>query len=300
MNSNQHIDVEDLASLALLLLSTEETSETRRHLTGCAECTAEYNQIRSDLGTYAFATEIVEVPAGARDRFIARMSAANVDRSSSAVNFAAAATMPSLSSPAYGAAAPSTATAASAGPALVPAYAGARSSTARILPWIGWAAAAAAIIVAVGLRQDRDSLRAALQAADGQTAQLQSQLHASDRLLGTLTDPSAVKVSLTVPKAVALPSARATYQAKTGSLLMLASNLSPLPAQKVYELWIIPANGGAPLPAGTFSPDAHGSASLLVPSVHGAVVAKALGITIEPAGGSTTPTMPIVLAGAPS
>ena len=174
-----------------------------------------------------------------------------------------------------------------------------RPRTARILAWTGWAAAAS-LVAALGLRQDRDALRNALRAEDTETARYQLNAEKAQRILGTLTSPASVRVTLTVPKAPATPSARATYGASTGTLLLQASNLQPLPVGKVYEMWIIPADGTAPVAAGTFSPDAHGNASLLAPAIPGATAAKAFGITAEPIGGSPGPTMPILLVGAVS
>jgi len=75
--------------------------------------------------------------------------------------------------------------------------------------------------------------------------------------------------------------------------------MQPLPPNKTYELWVIPASG-APIPAGTFRPDASGSGSVVMPSIPQGVQAKAFGITVENAGGSQTPTMPIILSGAAS
>ena len=46
------------------------------------------------------------------------------------------------------------------------------------------------------------------------------------------------------------------------SLIFLASNLPPVPSQKAYELWLIPISG-APMPAGVFKPDTHGSATVV-------------------------------------
>jgi anti-sigma-K factor RskA len=78
---------------------------------------------------------------------------------------------------------------------------------------------------------------------------------------------------------------------------MQASNLDPLPSNKTYELWVIPMKG-APMPAGMFRPDAAGNASVVMPDMPKGIEAKAFGVTVENAGGSITPTMPIVLAGA--
>lgn len=72
----------------------------------------------------------------------------------------------------------------------------------------------------------------------------------------------------------------------------MANNMEPLPANKVYELWLMPANGGAPMPAGTFKPDAGGNA-MMNHSMTAGMEARAFAVTIEPEGGSQTPTMPI-------
>ncbi|MGA7857108.1 MAG: anti-sigma factor, partial [Terracidiphilus sp.] len=63
-------------------------------------------------------------------------------------------------------------------------------------------------------------------------------------------------------------------------------------------LWVIPANGNAPIPAGLFRPDAAGNASVVLPPLPKGVPAKAFGVTVEKAEGSATPTAPIILAGA--
>ena len=286
MNPNEHISPEDLATLALLVTeppsgSAEETelAEFRAHLRGCAECRAELRQVRSDFSLYALGrVEPVAPPAGARERFLSALQNAG----------ARAAVTAETGTPT-----PRTTLL----PTLVQRR---RSPAALVLPWAGWAVAAAVAVMALGLRQERDGLRQEVSQQNLATARLQADEAKAHSLLNTLTGPGAVRVNLTIPKSKAEPNARATYQQKTGTLLLLAGNLAPLPSQKVYELWLIPANGSSPIPAGTFSPDAHGNASLLVPALHGATTAKAFGITVENAGGSTTPTMPIVLAGAPS
>jgi hypothetical protein len=93
------------------------------------------------------------------------------------------------------------------------------------------------------------------------------------------------------------PQGKAIYSRQNNGLIFVASNLLPLPAQKAYELWIIPTQG-APIPAGVFKPDAHGGAMLINPPIPAGVEAKAFAITIEPEKGSTAPTMPIVMMGA--
>ena len=107
-------------------------------------------------------------------------------------------------------------------------------------------------------------------------------------------------MTLTQPKGKPEPTGRATYVASRGTLVFQGNNLAPLAANKVYELWLLPADGGAPIAAGTFSPDSRGNANLVTPKLAGAVAAKAFAITVENEGGATTPTLPILLLGAAS
>jgi len=82
-------------------------------------------------------------------------------------------------------------------------------------------------------------------------------------------------------------------------LIFIASNLKPVPAQKAYELWLIPMHG-EPIPAGVFKPDARGSATVINPPLPAGVEAKAFAITVESEQGSSKPTPPIVMMGAGS
>jgi len=116
-------------------------------------------------------------------------------------------------------------------------------------------------------------------------------------LQSTLTSTDALRVTLVAAQAPAQPQGRAIYVRDRSSLVFLASNMPPLPAQKAYELWLIPTNG-APIPAGVFKPDARGSATVVEPPLPAGVEAKAFAITVEPEQGSATPTMPIVMMGA--
>ena len=66
------------------------------------------------------------------------------------------------------------------------------------------------------------------------------------------------------------------------------------PAGKVYQMWLIPKDGSAPLSQGLMD-----EAALSKPAVvKGISSAAALGITVEPAGGSAHPTTPTVAAAA--
>jgi anti-sigma-K factor RskA len=74
-------------------------------------------------------------------------------------------------------------------------------------------------------------------------------------------------------------------------------NLTPPPAGKEYELWFLRSGNKAPMPSKTFTVDENGQKTLIVevPPTSDTIVGAA--VTIENAGGSTTPTMPIQLVG---
>jgi anti-sigma-K factor RskA len=75
--------------------------------------------------------------------------------------------------------------------------------------------------------------------------------------------------------------------------VLTVSDMPPLASDKVYQVWFI--NGNTPTGAGLFSPNPDGSWSGLV---HGDVNgAQKIAISIEPLGGSLTPTGAIVAQG---
>ncbi len=144
---------------------------------------------------------------------------------------------------------------------------------------------------------ERDALRNALAAQQNATAELNAQTATARQVADALSDPTALRVTLTVPKQKKNPTGRGTYVSATGTLLFTGSNLRPVPANKTYELWLMPSDGSAPIPAGTFVPDAAGNATVISPQFRRSIAAKGFAVTLENAGGSQKPTLPILLAG---
>lgn len=64
------------------------------------------------------------------------------------------------------------------------------------------------------------------------------------------------------------------------------------PAGKVYQMWLIPKDGSAPVSQGLMDAEALSKPAV----VKGIGSAASLGITVEPSGGSATPTLPTVAA----
>jgi len=72
---------------------------------------------------------------------------------------------------------------------------------------------------------------------------------------------------------------------------LLAYNLPPLDAGKVYQLWLIDASGDR-TSGGTFTVDEKGRGWLLIQSPKPLNYYQGIGITVEPDGGSPAPTGP--------
>jgi hypothetical protein len=271
MTDAQHISLDDLALYALETLLPDESAKLRTHLSRCDVCRAELARLRGDLAMVALSVDQHPLPAGARERFAQRIA----DEVRPNAQFARR-TEPVLPEPVRID----------------------RRSRFGSAAWMGWAAAAILLIVAGGLGFEVNLLRARLLDRDSRIASMEANESRSRQMAEVLTAPAAQRVLLTAPKTPPAPTGRVVYLASRGELILQANNLASVPADKTYELWVIPADGSAPIPAGLFRPDAAGNGSVVLPSIPQGVRAKAFGVTLEDAAGSKTPTAPILLAGA--
>lgn len=312
MTMNNHIDQDQLALYAMQLLDKDEAAEIATHLTHCEQCRHELGEMQGDLAVFAMVSEVHSPPALARERLMTQVRRERREPSGRSQ------TLASQGSGGYlgrrGGAGdrgeetprgtlPGSDTASSMGvlnggrrrvpEEPVPQ----RNVVARVLPWAGWAIAAGLAVAAGDLLHERDALRGTVAAQSGEMARLTSDAMAAKQVMDTLTDRSAMRVTLTRSKEAPVPVGRANYLPDKGSLIFVASNMAPLEPYKTYELWLIPADGRDPIAAGTFHPDAQGNASVIMPELPKGVQAKAFGITIEDEGGAQTPTMPIIMAG---
>ena len=262
MMDEQHISQDDLALYALRALSSDETAVVSAHLSVCDVCRAELATLEGDLALVALSADQQPLPPGARERFVQRLR--NEPRTSAASQ--------KVSEPKS------------------------IESRMRSITWIGWLAAAALVLAAI-LGLEVMSLKARLQESGNRIAVLEASEERAKQVAEVLTAPSAQKVVLTAPKTPPTSTGRVVYLPERGGLILEANNLAPVPQGKIYELWVIPADGSAPIPAGLFKPDAAGNGSVVLPEIPHRVKAKAFGVTVEDATGSKTPTAPILLAG---
>jgi anti-sigma-K factor RskA len=89
--------------------------------------------------------------------------------------------------------------------------------------------------------------------------------------------------------------AHVMYNARLG-MGVYAGQLAPVPAGKSYQLWLVPASGAAPVSAGLVNVDQQ--ATSVIMHLAPGLTAKAFAVTLEPQGGTSQPTGPMVLIGA--
>jgi anti-sigma-K factor RskA len=298
MSEPRRITSEDLALFAMQLLSKEEAAEVAAYVAQSSDARRELAEIQGDLAIYAHTVDLHSPPAQVRERLMKQVAREKktvpIDRPAVAETRAAeTAVRPGTIFTESG--------------AIVPSYvteeiAPKRGFAGTVLPWVGWALAAGLALTTGMLYHEREAIREAMRgtitAQASKIDQLTADAAAARQVMETMTDSSAMRVTLTKGKTAPAPQGRATYVASKGSLIFQASNLEPLQPGKTYELWLIPAAaGGSPIPAGTFRPDERGNASVIMPPLPKGVEAKAFGVTVEDEGGATAPTPPIILAG---
>ncbi len=294
MSATRHIEQEDLALFAMQLLPKDEHALIVAHLAQCAVCGRTLAEVQGDLAVYAHTVDMHSPPAQARERLMKQVA-----REKKTVPVERVAPSPPLEI--IGRGERPYRTGLSSGAYLAEEEEEPkRSLAAKVFPWVGWAVAAGVAVVAGNLYHERDVLHDKMTAMAGQMDRLSSDAAAAKHLMEAMTDPTAKHVTLTMAPATPappVPQGRITYVAERGTLVFLASNMEPLQAYKTYELWLIPADGRDPIPAGTFHPDERGNASVIMPPLPKGIEAKAFGVTVEDEGGSQTPTMPIIMAG---
>lgn len=92
------------------------------------------------------------------------------------------------------------------------------------------------------------------------------------------------------------PGANGAFYQRGDQAILVIAGLAPLPTDQTYQLWLIPADG-APVPSGLLAV-AEGTRAQQTIAIPGDAQAyAAVGISIEPAGGSPAPTGPIVALG---
>jgi len=169
-----------------------------------------------------------------------------------------------------------------------------RIASRRVL-WTMPAFAGASLALAIVAIAWASSLRAEVNQVQLEAAQMRATLDAQAQLLADLGSPAARLVEIPGTSARPQASARLFADPESVSAVIVVSGLSPNPAGSVYQLWLI--RGDVVVGAGLFHVDAAGRATARVHSSERVGEYDALGVSIEPEGGSDQPTGDIVLLG---
>jgi len=326
MTLGNHIPEDDLVLFALQLLPEDRMRQAKVHAETCDLCRSEIAKLQGDLASYSMISDIVAPPPEARERVLKQVAkepkpvlppdpvpVAVEDREDLPVRI----DRTDRRAPDRGDrvdrldredAEPVFATRQRRGMQIAAEEdeeeKAPRSRPRRapwVLAWTGWTVAAGCSFVAGLQYHQRQQIQGTMETQQARIADVTNQAaHAKDAL-ATLTAANAMQVAMHQTadiKPGTLPvTALAAYLADKGALVFVATHMEPAPFGKTYELWLMPADGSNPMPAGTFKPDAQGSASVVMPQLPKGVPAKGFGVTLENEGGSDTPTLPVVLAG---
>ena len=270
MREGSHIPEEDLIQYALSTLNEVQLSQFTAHISLCNECRAELGRVQVELASFAAVQPMSELPTGARERFLHRLATDTAPdskfvqmRNKSRLYLWSKSIQHQLESP-------------------------------LLLRVVTGALAAAVVFLGYDdlshihqIRQMGPAI-SRYEKAEAEFADLR------DFLRGTNAQQVSLHEKAPVTKA---PEGHAIYSATSGKLVFTASAMPAPPAGKAYELWMLPAAGGAPIPAGVFTPDLRGNAAVVFPEIPVNVQAAGFGVTIEDAAGAKTPTLPIILSG---
>lgn len=182
---------------------------------------------------------------------------------------------------------------------------GPKSSGLSFVPWA--LAASFAIAAIVGLwswrnaRSESDALKNQIAAVQSQSDQLRNQLSKENdkvyelaRINQAIRSPNSRTIEL-AGQEVAPSSTANIFWDTNGNQWVVAANLPPAPEGKVYQLWFVTAE--AKISAGLIKTDPQGHAFTVIDVPKDLTNLAAAAITLEPAGGSAQPTMPIYTVG---
>jgi len=295
MTQGPHITQQDLALHGMQGLPEETEAEVRSHLTDCVLCRWQLAEVSGDLALLGM-TPGRPVPEEARKRFLEQLAAGRPAADTSiereqplrqeTVQEKEEFEQEDSNQPMREQRWSSTAE--------QPASGGGRRGT---KPWIPWVITACLAIATAALAVQNSALNDTVRTESSLVTNLAVKASRAQQVLETLTSHRAQRVVLTSGKTPDEPAGRITYLSDRGGLIFQATSMKPIPSQKVYALWLMPADGEAPIAAGLFRPDALGGASVVLPPLPSGVLAKAFEVTLEDASGAAEPSTPPLLSG---
>jgi anti-sigma-K factor RskA len=149
------------------------------------------------------------------------------------------------------------------------------------------AASTALLVATLALGGRTLQLQQQVSTLNTQMSTLNTQLAQQQEVLEVVQSPGIQVASLTAPATDTAARAQLLFDATGQRAYLVTANLPPLPADQTYQFWLI---DDQPTSAGLFSVDQRGVGELLVDAQQPIEAYEAVGISIEPAGGSAAPT----------
>lgn len=290
MERNDRIEEELFPFYALDALTDEERAEVEAYVAGNPEARARLDEALEGAAALAMTAAPLAPSPEVKARLMARVDADLALENLAAPRRAAAA------------------------PPRPPAPATRRFSLGDF--FLGRSLGFAALLILLGafglwrLWQQSGDLRAQLAAQEARTAALQAELDqlrtdnaalreelaTREEILARFQQPGAVTFTLGDPAGERPAAGTITTHSDSGEMLLTVANLPPPPPGTTYQAWLIV--GETPVSAGTFAVDENGRGIHEIPDAPPGSF-DAVGVSLEPAGGSQQPTPEnIVLVGA--
>ena len=168
--------------------------------------------------------------------------------------------------------------------------------------WLPWALAACVTVLCGVLAVQKRALREEVIRLAATDEQQQSRLSDLQNDLATLSAKdqlSQLRITLlgslleSAPEAVAV----SLWDGEKQEGVLVVQNLTPLPTDRDYQLWVIDTQLGAPVDAGVFNVDAKGAVRFRFQPKTAVRRADKFAVTLEKKGGVPAPQGPMVLAG---
>lgn len=253
-------------------LPEDEHERFEAHLAACDACAQEVHEFQATAARLG-ATAVAAPPPELRHRVLAEIDAVRQERPRAVEEpdepdeLAARRGLPAWVTPVLGAAAA----------VLLVAVAGLGAVVVELRSQVGELTVAAA---------DAEQAGAQMAALTDRLAELEAReaevVMTTSAVADVLAAPDAVNVMVehgdVVGRVVASPT--------RGEAVFVADGWEPAPHEHTYELWLISDDGA--VPAGLFDPDERGRATRVLTGDMSS--AQAVGVTVEPEGGSPTPS----------
>jgi anti-sigma-K factor RskA len=300
-----------LAAEAVDALDGEERERLLEHLAGCASCSAELESLRASAALLAYSAPPRPMEPARSGRVRARLLARAAEDRESVTQVAPAppAVLPGDDTDVTLVGAPPVAAPPPAAlpvmpirrePDVIPITSAPARRRPPMLPWL---AAAASLVLLIGVGLYAASLRGRLATAEErylaaarERGDLERRAEQSEALLAAVTAPASRVIELAAARPQA-PSGRMFWDVAHNRWTFVAHHLPAVGEGREYQLWLITTDQRK-IPAGTFRPDAGGAAVVQATYALAADSLGAVAVTEEPAGGLPQPSGAIIIAGA--